>query len=170
MSGMPTGFGTWSMPGRKSQPGEMSTIAKRPHSSLGYRTPKRVCRSAEILSYDWLRNSRAGHPLFDKVRHEKRALRSSHVLTSTRHRTSPQVGVAVRASTSRTVPSPHGSATKSKSASLCTSYLNPSPSSPPTPPDDPTRYYSAAKAEHVPGAFIFVCQKTVARFLRLRTN
>jgi len=37
--------------------------------------------------------------------------------------------------------------------------LEPQPFATADAPDDPTRYYSAAKAKHVPGAFIFICEK-----------
>jgi len=99
-----------------------------------------------------------GHPLFDKAQYEGGhfVLRESYFDETPRFSPSwgGSNGVYMQ---NRTIATWFRYQTEA--GFLVRDLLEPSPLSTDDAPDDPTRYYSAAKANHVPGTFIFVCEK-----------
>jgi hypothetical protein len=53
---------------------------------------------------------------------------------------------------------------------LVRNFLEPQPLSTADAPDDPTRYYSAVKANNIPGTIIFLCEKPCPSQSRVAVN
>jgi len=99
-----------------------------------------------------------GHPLFDKVKYENGAFVLQQSYFDETARFIPgwngSEGVYIQ---NRTIATWHRYQTDA--GFVVRDLLEPLPLSTAEAPDDPVRYYSAAKAKHVPGTVIFVCEK-----------
>jgi SAM-dependent methyltransferase len=99
-----------------------------------------------------------GHPLFDKVRHEnERFVLHRSYFDETQDFLPNWNGSEGVYMHNRTIATWFHY--QREVGFLIRDFLEPRPFSTVGAPDDPTRYYSAAKAEIVPGTFIFICEK-----------
>ena len=99
-----------------------------------------------------------GHQLFDKVQYENERFVLQKSYFDETPRFSPSWGAS-----NGVYMQNHTIATwfryQTEAGFLVRDLLEPQPLSTAEAPDDPARYYSAAKAKHVPGTIIFVCEK-----------
>jgi SAM-dependent methyltransferase len=99
-----------------------------------------------------------GHPLFDKVQYEnERFVLQKSYFDETAYFSPSWGGSQGVYIQNRTIATWFRYQTET--GFLVHDLLEPQPLSTADAPDDPTRYYSAAKAEHVPGTFIFICER-----------